>query len=432
MAEKTKDILSGFAGFAMSDVADAKRRHPDSDLSGYAQSRDLRFLGNTNPAGYFAAVPGLDLSLQFNVMRGYLKGGRHGVLFHHRLAWPADRDDGPYGGTFYGVYFNSGRRFQSKRKNALFFVPVVGDLLQPDDDPSGKQMAVGIPVTVGATLVSEAAGITAFTIDNLGKPWMTGAERIKLKERDLPGWDLLSAKLPDPGFIDRFLNPTVHNLLAEMGEAYPYSFVSVDHGTLIVRVNGYLDDPEKLDWLAQITSTIGNELAKAALGLAEPKPFATELSLTDWPPQGLSMSGRFPPSPWLERLHATADQIGMPIEDPAEFHRAFPKQPVPGKAFAVFRSTDSTGVTARVAMLAERSINRDNIGRNAVLWPAAPKAKETPIEGIRLDDGYSYGVRDGIFAVWVKRDGYVGELGDVNVLISRATEIARETKLAVL
>ena len=79
--------LPGYGAFTGEDFADAKRRHPDVVLSGYAAARGLDMLGSRNAAGFFAALP-LDEQLQFNVMRGPLAGSEQGILFHHVLPVP--------------------------------------------------------------------------------------------------------------------------------------------------------------------------------------------------------------------------------------------------------------------------------------------------------------------------------------------------------
>src|SRR5215217_8626179 len=87
--DTTPPRLPGYGAFAREDVADARRRHPDTDLSGYATRRGLEMLGSRNAAGFFAALP-LDEQLQYNVLRGPLPGGEQGILFHHVLPLPVD------------------------------------------------------------------------------------------------------------------------------------------------------------------------------------------------------------------------------------------------------------------------------------------------------------------------------------------------------
>src|SRR5688572_26826644 len=77
--------LPAYAAFKPADVDEARARQPAGHLRDYAQARGLEFLESRNPMGYWGVVPG-DERLQFNVVRGLLPGGRHGILFHQALA----------------------------------------------------------------------------------------------------------------------------------------------------------------------------------------------------------------------------------------------------------------------------------------------------------------------------------------------------------
>src|SRR5262249_56673595 len=119
-----------------------------------------------------------------------------------------------------------------------------------------------------------------------------------------------------------------------------------------------------------------------------PGPFTDRLPDADWPPDGMSLSARFPPDPWLVRLHAYARDHGLIIEDRRRYHAAFPTLPVPGRVIAVMRGQlPGTDVVGRVAWHAERSESTRNVGRNAVLVSAAPDAKDTPPGDVKVGDG---------------------------------------------
>src|SRR4051812_38923169 len=75
------------AAFSSEDVEDAKRGRPAISLSGYAAERALQYIDHNTPAGYRTAVP-CDPEFQFNVMRGRLPGGEHGILAHEAFALP--------------------------------------------------------------------------------------------------------------------------------------------------------------------------------------------------------------------------------------------------------------------------------------------------------------------------------------------------------
>src|SRR5690349_23835734 len=93
--------LSGYGAFATADFADARRGHPDVDLSGYAAARGLEMLGSGNE------------QLQFNVLRGTLPGGEQGMLFHHVLPVPVSVD-GSGEGLVGCVYKPPGGKFRMR------------------------------------------------------------------------------------------------------------------------------------------------------------------------------------------------------------------------------------------------------------------------------------------------------------------------------
>ena len=54
---------------------------PDTDLRDYAEARGLSHRGQSTRVGWMAAM-GMSEELQFNVLRGVLPGGEHGIVFH--------------------------------------------------------------------------------------------------------------------------------------------------------------------------------------------------------------------------------------------------------------------------------------------------------------------------------------------------------------
>ena len=424
-AEATRPRLPGYAAFSKHDVEDAKRRHPDADLTGYAAIRGLDALGSQNAAGYFAALP-LDPALQFNVLRGPLPGGEQGILFHEVLPLPVSNDGRPINaGALHGFVFNPPTERQGVR-GALNMIPVLGDVIdvaisELRDEGTDDSLAscVGVPSTVAAVLVPEAATVTDFTIDNRPKPAIVPHHR-----EDLDGWTLLARDPPEPAVLTRFLSEPTREAMRVLGER-PYAKLEVLYGTLVVRVSGYLSDDAELDTLARTTCLLAAELRAAGELVADRKPFGEPLPAADWPESGVSASGRFPPDPWLEPLHAYAREHRLTLEEPAAYHHAFPSLAVPGRAFAVMRGALAEGMQGRVAWHAEKSIVTNNDGRNAVLMPAAPGAEPTPRAGVRLsDEALNYWIGDGVFAVWELRSKELrGDLGDMDALVRRALEL---------
>jgi hypothetical protein len=423
--------LPGYAALAREDVEDARRRRPDVDLSGYAAERGLDFLGSRNPAGYFAAVP-LDERLQFNVVRGLLDGRRDGCLFHWVRAWPTGTDGRPGPGTFYGRYWNTGLKGWWKPA-PLSLIPYVGGLfdLLTTSHPSGTELAIGIPFTVAATNVPEAAMLD-LSIDNRAKPFSVGGHRVRLKDRGLPGFDLIAPREPPAALVERLLTGPLYELIAGAGARFAQFDVAVRNGTVMVRRNGYAKEPADLDALARAACIAGDAIRDAYAPELAPQPFDARLPLVDWPPSGISMSGRFPPSPWLEALHGLAAELGLALEQPAAYHRAYAASvPVPGRPFAVLRGRlPGTATVGRLLFTDERTLSH-NDGRTALLLPAAPGAAETPPWGVRNEQPrIAYAVRDGIFSAWVLRSsGRLGDLGDVPGLLTTALRFGVERGL---
>ncbi|WP_205698296.1 hypothetical protein [Conexibacter sp. SYSU D00693] len=423
--------LPGYAALAREDVKDARRRRPDVDLAPYAAARGLDHLGSQNAAGYFAALP-LDEQLQFNVLRGTLPGGRPGCLFHWVRAWPAPNGESS-GGTFYGWVWNPPlpKGWWKPDKSDL---PYVGWLF------NGREVdyeeAVGIPHTVAATLVPEASllGPGPISFDNKSKPWLVGGHREKLGARGLRGFDLTAATEPPAAVVDALMSSRFRDVLANGGVRHKLFELFVSHGTLCARRNGFAKTEAELDELAEAVCVAGDALRDACLALADPQPFGRSLPTAPWPPQGVSLSGRFPPSPWLEAFHGLAARTGMVLEEPALLHRAFPSLPVPGTAFAVLRGAlPESGLPGRLSFHAERPVSRDNQGRTAVLLMARPDAATTPAGGVRLADrGLTYAVQDGVFSAWTLRSSaQLGDLGDLSGLVRGAVELGRELGVLV-
>ena len=428
----TTHRYAGAAAFSSEDVADAHRRHPESDLGEYAAARGLELLGSKSAAGYFAAMPGED-DVQFNVLRGVLSGGEHGIVFHELLAWGVQSDRPTGGGWFHGVRYQP---LFTKPDKYTFLqgIPFLGWLVNRPADPDAPEDAFGIPVTTGATLVPEATSAGDWSIDNRPKP-LVAPGRTKLQERGLPDWDLLAADELPGRFVERLVaGPALRSVLERERER-PFFQVRVRRGTLVVRCNGWLRHPARLDGLAEEISALAAEVRAAGLEVADPRPFADPLPTAEWPPEGVSMSGRFPPDPWLVPLHAFAREHGLVIEDRLYYHAAFPTMPVPGRVIAVMRGRlPGTDLVGRLAWHAERPEATHNVGRNAVLLPAAPHAAETPPGGVKADGDLHLSVRDGVFAAWTRRDApgggsQRGDLGPMVELVAGGVAAGREREM---
>jgi hypothetical protein len=376
-AVPVSERIYGRAALARADVDDAKRGHPAIDLERFAVARGLQYLGHKNASGYFAALP-LEEPLQHNVVRGAL-GDRDVCFWHWRYAWPVDDDGGLGSRGFHGVrinpplkrLFSAPRRFLSSNEDDHYFV--------------------GVPCSAAATLVPEAALLPDFT---LGPDLMTRA--------DVPA-----------AVLDSLRGGPVAEVLRAGGARHPLFELRCRFGTLSLRRNGYASEAEAEE-LLEAVRVAGDALAGACAPLHDPRPFSEPL------PEG----GQ--PSPLQELVETAARERGLVPEDPRAYHRAFPRNPVPGTAFAVLR-----GDGMRIALHTELPVARVNSGRTALLLPAG-RAAPTPAGGVPVaheGDSMRFAVRDGIFAVWILR-WRPRDLGDLDVLLARGAEVAREAGAA--
>lgn len=143
------------AAFSSEDVEDAKRGQPAISLSGYAAERGLQHIDHNTPAGYRTALP-CDPQFQFNVMRGRLPGGEHGILAHEALALPWIDGEIAWSGWFQtiGKPKRSGPRLRDFTVGLIpfaeWFTGWGGG--QEDVEPARA------PCTVAAVRVPESAG----------------------------------------------------------------------------------------------------------------------------------------------------------------------------------------------------------------------------------------------------------------------------------
>lgn len=430
--------LPGYGAFKREDVEDARRREPASDLRGYAAERGLEFIGRLNPVGYWGVVPA-DARLQFNVMRGVWAGDRAGVMFHKLLAMGVRYDTGRgermanTGADVHELHFNP-LPTKQKARVLLAVVPVIGHFISDPKPTDPREPAIGIPTTVAAAHVPEAATVPDFRCGNnfYRGNFLPGKGPPSLESFGVPGMELeaLTGLEPDWGFIQRAMAGPFGQVLRHYASR-PYVRVKVGHGQLSIVVDGYMDDPAELDALAAAASAAASGIAEATAPMHRPRPFGEALPGIDWTlldTNPLKRAPHTPPASWVGPLTDFARAYGATPEDATEYHLAFPRLPAPGTAFAVLRFTPPAGFgVARVAWHNEQTIQRFNTGRNVVLLPAAPGAAETPPGGAaRKDLNLRYAVSNGIFCAWDRRDWNAnGGLGDMDELVARALGLAR-------
>jgi hypothetical protein len=262
----------GYAALAREDVADAKRGHPDVDLSDYAAHHGLETLRNGTAAGFRAALPVFE-EYRFNVLHGPLPGGCDGLLFHE-LMEVAHRGSASISGSLYGVFARTPGRWRFRdflpdRSD----IPIIGELLSvlenPREDtsppvPFGTE-SVWIPCTVAATHVPEATQpLQRFRLDRRHHhaPYDFPHHR-RLDGVGLPGWHLRAGPEPSDELLARVLGGPLRELLHRRDDRFFQLLVL--RGTLIARRNGFAKDAAALDELASDLAVAARAIRRACL-----------------------------------------------------------------------------------------------------------------------------------------------------------------------
>jgi hypothetical protein len=433
--------LPGHGAFKQQDVDDARRREPVTDLRPYAEARGFEFLDRLNPVGYWGVIPD-DARMQFNVMRGVWAGRRQGALFHKLLCVPVDWDTGaarwrPHVGSDVHDVLYEELPGKWRARHALELVPFIGAFLGGPDRADPREQAIGIPTTVAATQVPEAATVPDFRCGRrfYGGNFLPGKGPRRLGEVGME-LEAIHGVEPDPGFLQRALAGPFGQVLRHYSTR-PYARVKVAHGRVSICVDGYVEDPAELDALGAAAVAAADGVADA-VGPGPTRPFGEPLQGIDWTAldtNPLKRPPHAPPAPWVPALQKLAQAYGATPEDAVAYHVAFPRLPAPGAAFAVLRFTPPGGSgVARMAWHNEQTIQRYNTGRNVVSLAAAAGVPETAPGGVeRRDLGLRYAVSDGILCAWARRDWNAhGGLGEMDDLVAKVLGLARTEGLARL
>lgn len=400
----------GSAAYAPEDVEDAKRGAPAVSLESWATARGLEYVGRALIGAFVTVLPRW-VDYVFNVGRGPVAGGRFGQVAHELEEIETDEGGLVAGGGFFGVRTYS-------RKGLLY---LVGIDKAPPDEPFATP-AAWVPTTKVILRVPEAALLPRISIRQAGRMGFVGNP--ELDDGGLPGFRMAGSRWVSDEL--RLAVAAAARPLAEVGA--PFVALTLDHGLLAVRRNGFVADPGALDVLVDATGRIAEALVEVARPLTAPQPFSAPLPPPDrstWPP------GFWQPMDHeVEATEQVASQLGFTPEDAAALHRAQPGCPVPGLAFGVARGTlAGTAGPARVAFFAQGGQVTGSY-RTAVLVPARPGAA-TPVGGHRHEPTDLYvEVVDEIAYGW-PRTRTIGGL-DSAATVARAVTTFRELGLADL
>jgi hypothetical protein len=406
----------GVAAFTQEDVEDARRRRPNVDLSGYAASRGLEYVGSGIANGFRATTAAWPEYI-FNSMRGVLAGGEFGLVQHELQEFPVEETGRFEGisGSFFGVSYT--------RKSSLLSFLGIWERGRKNEPFPGS--AVYVPITKAVVRLPEAALTPRMRV--LRDDRLPASTTVKLEEYGLPGYLLAWTELWPDDVIRALFGGAVGAVLAEV--EYPYVELQIAEATVALACNGYLRDEAALDRLADRACRIAQGVRDVARAWWSPRPF--DEPLPPVPPY------RQPESeieiysqqvrPQFEQL---AGELGLTLEDPVEYHRAFPRVPIPSVALAVMRGQiPGSSATGRIVA---HSAGEFGAHIGGLLLPARSDAPPTQRGGSRVElDGalpMLGEALDGIAAAWT---GYrtSGALA-ADQLVPRALETMRRLELA--
>jgi hypothetical protein len=198
-------------------------------------------------------------------------------------------------------------------------------------------------------------------------------------------------------FLDPGATAALHRL--------PHAFVQVEvaAGHLAVVRNGYAR-PAELDALVDTAGVLGRALRSAVAAPGDRDP-ATALPPPRWAdPEAPGERSDAWSEGWWDAYRTVARQRGLRLEDPAAFHRAFPDQPVPGRAQGVLRGPlAELGRDARLVWYADGVVPVDGWVRGAVVLPARPGWRSRTGGLLVPETGMWAEVVGGLAACWTVR-----------------------------
>lgn len=375
----------GRAAFAPEDVPDAERGHPAHDLGPWAAAHGLEGLGQALPSGFVSVVP-VWPDYVFGCARGTYDD-EYVTVMHELYEVGVSQDGIEMGGGFWGVRSHGRWSWLGLWESG------------PRNEPFATN-AVWVPATRAAARVTQAALVPRLCVRRSDRLPRVGS-------RDLGPFGVPGFRLADGDHDERFLSAFLGGEAGGVLRALPHPFVEVvvDAGHVALVRNGYAA-PAELDGFAGALTGLARGLRTAAAGHAVPADLDARLP----PPPWVDPAWRSPDrldvlsDGWRDAYRRAAFELGLELEDPTEFHRAFPAQPVPGRAQGVLRGpVPGVADDARVAWFADGEHPLHGWVRGAVVFRARPGAA-TPRGGLRdAESGMQGEVVDGIAACWTVR-----------------------------
>lgn len=411
--------MPNHAAYKRDDVEDARRGSPRSDLTAYARERGLDPVGR----GLVGHVAGLNPRWEeyaFNVVRGEVAPGRFGVLRHelHEIELGDDGRPRPHG-TYYGLRARTRMTWKS-------FLPF-GELLEKEAaDAPFQAQAIWLPTTSISLMLPEAALVPRLVVTSKDRA-------VLLQGTFVDGFTLARTDAMTDEFVAALANAWAP-VLTRIGTVH--ATVTVKHGLLGLRVDGFREDPAELDHLRACAGELAGALAARCRSLHEPSPvpFETPLAAFDaatHPAGYRSFDGRFDDS-GLQALRAAADELGMRVEDPVALHRRLPHLPIPGTALGVLAGPlPGTATFGRLTFNAQGDPRNSAYLRRGVIVQAAPGAPPTPLGGVRVDEPDCWvAVQDGVAFAWPRAQS-PGRL-DLAELVERGVAALRASGAAAV
>jgi len=413
------------AAYAREDVGDSKRGRPDFDLAGYANHRGMRFRGSIRMGAFMSASP-IWPDYVFNAMDGALPSGRYGLIEHELDQQAIDQDGFDQGGGYHSV--RTTYRNPEDWKSFLTYGLAGGTKETPNEPFAGNYawlpasaVSIRVPeVNVIRPLdVRRKANYPRFGVTDLADFGLSGFRTTGLEKED-----------PNREVVADALSRGAGAALAAC--QFPYLRLEIGYGLVTLRRNGFATEEELGELVASAERT-ASAFADACLRRAEPQRFDAavpapapgpelskkEAALAEIVDGGLTQAG--------ERIAA---ELGLEVEDPGNYHRAFMGVPMPGRARIVCRGT--LPGTSAVGRLVYTSQGRraGSTMRAGVLLEAAADAS-TELGGEVVDATSMYGeVADGIAACWDQ--GRVSGRPDAASQVERALATARELGIAAV